>query len=93
MAWLWSQPSFAVPGTSCPHITRPDLVAGLDDRRCLIVDLKRTSKSDLGTVVMPTQDASFETWTKPLTAMNSSLSGAGYTRCRRQMTAWSGSNL
>lgn len=67
--WLWSQPSFATPGKRYPSITRPDLVAGLSARRCLVIDIKSTGKPDLYSVVGDKQHASFDTWTGHLKVM------------------------
>jgi hypothetical protein len=67
--WLWSQPSFAVPGRDYPCITRPDLVAGLSSTRCVVLDLKTTSKYDLSAVAGTNQEQSFGDWTKYLKAM------------------------
>lgn len=67
--WLWSQPSFVVPGGYYPFITRPDLVAGLSSTRCVVLDLKTTSHSDLRSVVTAKQQQAFDTWTKYLKAM------------------------
>lgn len=67
--WLWSQPSFAEPGSRRPKITRPDLVAGLDRHRCVIIDLKTTSRTDLSSVVADDQAQAFSTWSASLVAM------------------------
>lgn len=67
--WLWSQPSFAAPGRNRPSITRPDLIAGLSETRCLVVDLKTTSASDLGSVVDDDLDEHFDVWTAHLKAL------------------------
>jgi len=63
--WLWSQPSFAVPGKNYPRITRPDLIAGLSPKKCLVVDLKTTS-DELGGVNWSIDD--FNVWTGHLEA-------------------------
>ena len=63
--WLWSQPSFAVPGDDIPVITRPDLVAGYSATRCLVIDLKTTSgKLD----EVPWSTDRFGDWTDHLSA-------------------------
>jgi hypothetical protein len=63
--WLWSQPSFAVPGKNYPRITRPDLVAGLSPKRCLVIDMKTTS-GELDRVNWSIDD--FNVWTGHLEA-------------------------
>lgn len=68
-SWLWSQPSFARPGKLRPLITRPDLVGGLDWRRCDVIDLKTTSKWDLESVLKPDLQKSFDDWGASLRAL------------------------
>jgi hypothetical protein len=63
--WLWSQPSFVLPGRNYPRITRPDLVVGLSPTRCLVVDLKTTS-GELDDVDRSIDD--FNVWTGYLEA-------------------------
>lgn len=68
-AWLWSQPSFASPGKVRPSITRPDLIGGLDRKRCDVIDLKTTCKDDLHSTVKSGQANAFRSWATSLTAM------------------------
>lgn len=68
-AWLWSQPSFASPGKLRPSITRPDLIGGLDWKKCDVIDLKTTSKPELRLAVKADQEKAFESWVDSLRAM------------------------
>lgn len=68
-AWLWSQPSFASPGKVRPSITRPDLIGGLDRKRCDVIDLKTTGRDDLRSTVKSDQANAFRSWVTSLTAM------------------------
>lgn len=68
-SWLWSQASLAKPGKLRPSITRPDLLGGMDWKRCDLVDLKTTAQSDLRTMTRSGQEARFARWTEALTAM------------------------
>jgi hypothetical protein len=46
--WMLSQPTFLAPGEKRrdpPRITRPDLLVGIEGNRCIIIDLKVTTKS------------------------------------------------
>lgn len=67
-SWLWSQPSLATPGKLRPSITRPDLLGGMDWKRCDMVDLKTTARDDLQAVASG-QTVRFERWAQALTAM------------------------
>jgi hypothetical protein len=65
--WLWSQPSLAKPGTvRRPKITRPDLVIGLSDKECMLVDLKVTTRK-LSQVEY--SENVFDTWTAAMRGM------------------------
>ena len=68
-SWLWSQPSFARPGKLRPSITRPDLVGGLDWKRCDVIDLKTTSNWEMKTAVKPDVKKSLESWSESLRAL------------------------
>lgn len=67
--WLWSQPALATPGPQRPSITRPDLIGGLDSKRCDVIDLKTTSTDDLQSVVKSGQSGTFDRWAEALSAM------------------------
>ena len=66
-AWLWSQPTLFKPGSMLPATTRPDLVAGLDWKRCLIVDLKTTKQREFNSALRhKAQLEVFTTWAEHL---------------------------
>lgn len=66
-SWLWSQPTFAQPGKLRPSLTRPDLVAGLDWKRCIIIDIKSTGKTCLRDAIdATTQQRTFDDWAERL---------------------------
>lgn len=75
-SWLWSQPSLAKPGKLRPSITRPDLLGGMDWKRCDLIDLKTTARDDLQAVASG-QAARFDRWTMALTAMGFTLEERG----------------
>jgi hypothetical protein len=70
--WLWSQPSFVVPGALFPAIPRPDLVVGLSPKRCYIIDLK-TTEGDLDQV--PWSRQHFDVWGDYLAAVGFDVAG------------------
>jgi hypothetical protein len=78
--WLWSQPSLVAPGKPRPRVTRPDLVAGIRDEKCLIIDIKTTAQEDLRKVLGwyngRALRASFVTWRQTLTALGFDPAGS-----------------
>lgn len=68
-AWLWSQPPLASPGKVRPSITQPDLIGGLDWKRCDIIDLKTTGKDDLRSAAKSGQTQVFGSWVASLRKM------------------------
>lgn len=64
--WLWSQPSFGSPGKLRPTIIRPDLVAGLDWKRCEVIDLKTTGREELRSAASVSLKKSFASWAAAL---------------------------
>lgn len=68
-AWLWSQPPLASPGKVRPSITQPDLIGGLDWKRCDVIDLKTTGLDDLRSTAKSSQTNIFAKWVASLRAM------------------------
>jgi hypothetical protein len=68
-AWLWSQPPLASPGKLRPSITQPDLIGGLDWKRCDVIDLKTTGKDDLRSTAKSDQAKAFGLWVSSLRTM------------------------